>query len=159
MTLQVVAGIGSEDRGDDGVGIEVARRVAGAATDLGPLGEPLELLGRWDRADLAVVVDATRSKGRRPGTVSSHVLLEPGTPPRDPGAGDPVTAAEPLSTHGFDLLGVLRLAVALGTAPSRVVLVAVEGARFDPGRGLSPAVLQAVPGAAREVLGLLAERP
>lgn len=67
----VVAGIGSEYRRDDGAGPAVAAQVAdlvGGVTDLGTIADPLDLLGLWDGADLAVVVDAVRS-GAKPGTV------------------------------------------------------------------------------------------
>jgi len=145
----VVAGLGHEYRRDDGVGPLVAARAAGlteAAHDVGPLADPLDLLGRWDGASLAIVVDAVRS-GAPPGTIRL-VELEPGA--TAVGGNSPTT-----STHGIGLAGVFRLARAVGQAPARVVVVGIEGEDFGRGPGLSPAVEAAVPGAVRRVADLI----
>lgn len=163
----VVAGIGSPYRHDDGVGAVVCERAArlGGARDAGPVGDPLELLGRWDDAALAVVVDAVHSGGR-PGAIQVVDLTggpDGGTEqiaapfqqappaPRSPGRGHPT------SSHGVDLLGVLRLARAVGTAPAQVVLVGIEGEDFSPGMGFSPQVAAALPEAIAEVVRLVQE--
>lgn len=140
----LVAGVGSEYRGDDGVGPAVARRVQRLnpqLADVGPVTEPLDLVDRWDGADLVVLVDAVRS-GAAPGTISVVELT-------DAKAHRP---AEPTSTHGIGLVRVLRLAQALDRAPRRVLLVGVEGGDFGPGTRLSPAVAAAVPEAAALVI-------
>jgi len=145
----VVAGMGSAYRRDDGAGPavadEVARLVSGV-THLGPLADPLDLLGLWDGAELAVVVDAVRS-GAEPGTVRVIDLDRAGA-----GAG---AGPGPTSTHGISVAGALRLARAVGNAPRRVVVVGVEGDDFSQGLGLTPAVGRAVPGAARAVAELI----
>lgn len=144
----VVAGMGSEYRRDDGAGPAVAEEVTRlviGVTNLGPLADPLDLLGLWDGAALAVVVDAVRS-GDEPGTVRLIDLDE--TPADGAGAG-------PTSTHGISLAGTLRLARAVGNPPRRVVVVGVEGEDFSQGLGLSPAVERAVPAAARAVAELI----
>ncbi len=149
----VVAGLGSEYRCDDAAGPLVAARAAqaaGLAEAVGPLGDPLDLLGTWDGADLAIVVDAVRS-GRPPGTLrvleltgapSGHVTEEAGTA---------------TSTHGIGLASVLRLARAIGSAPARVVVVGIEGEAFGLGTTLSPAVAAAVGPAVRRVVELIDE--
>ncbi|MGP8060437.1 MAG: hydrogenase maturation protease [Acidimicrobiales bacterium] len=144
----VVAGMGSEYRRDDGAGPAVAEEVTRlviGVTNLGPLADPLDLLGLWDGAALAVVVDAVRS-GAEPGTVRLIDL--------DDAPGD-AAGAGPTSTHGISLAGTLRLARAVGNPPRRVVVVGVEGEDFSQGLGLSPAVERAVPGAARTVAELI----
>lgn len=151
----VVAGIGSEYRRDDGVGIAVARLVAGdspGVVDVGPLGEPLDLLGRWDGVELAVVVDALRSE-EPPGTVRVLELDAPGL--AGPGARTRGADAR-ASTHGLGVADVLRLSHAVGCAPRRVVVVGVVGERFDEGIGLSRAVGAALDGAVAAVRELLA---
>ncbi len=149
----VVAGLGSEYRRDDGAGPLVAARAvgeAGGACDIGPLADPLDLLGVWDDADLAVVVDAMRS-GAAPGAL--RVLdLAGGS-----GADVPDHRASTTSTHGIGLTGVLRLSRAVGHAPRRVVVVGIEGEDFGRGQGLSPAVEAAVPGAVHRVVALIME--
>jgi hydrogenase maturation protease len=143
----VVAGVGSEYRRDDGAGPVVAARSAGeapAAHDIGPIVDPLDLLGRWDSADLAIVIDAVRS-GAMAGTV--RVVDLAGT---DSGPG--VT-----STHGIGLSGVWRLARAVDQAPARVIVVGIEGEDFGRGAGFSPAVDAAIPVAVRKVVELIRE--
>lgn len=150
----VLAGVGSPYRRDDAVGQLVVERVASldiGVADIGPISEPLDLLGLWDGADLAVIVDAVRS-GRPPGTVAD-LELELAHPLATPGkAAEERVAA---STHGIGLAGVLRLAQAVGNAPRRVVLVGIEGEDFGQGIGLSPAVAKALPEAVSKVLHLL----
>lgn len=143
----VVVGLGNEYRRDDGAGPAVAaltvERVP-ATDDIGPLVEPLDLLGRWDRADLAIVIDAIRS-GRPPGTVQVVDLAM--------GCSGPAVT----STHGIGVSDVLRLAQAIDQAPSRVIVVGIEGADFGRGLGLSPAVGAAIPEAVRRVIDLIKE--
>ena len=145
----VVAGVGSEYRRDDGAGPAVAARAveqSPATHDIGPLVDPLDLLGRWDRADLAIVIDAVRS-GAAPGTV--RVLELTGTTvSSSPGV---------TSTHGISLSGVLRLAQAIDQAPGRVIVVGIEGDDFGRGLGLSPAVDAAIPVAVQRVVDLIKE--
>jgi len=141
----VVAGLGSEHRHDDAVGLVVAAFLSACfpdARDVGPIASPLDLLGLWDGARVAVVVDAVRS-GAQAGTV--HVVELSGL------EGD----GEVTSTHGIGVSGALRIAEAIGRAPCRVVLIGIEGARFDTGVGLSPAVASAVPGAVEMAAELL----
>jgi hydrogenase maturation protease len=162
----VIAGLGSEHRHDDGVGpivSEQAARVSGARC-VGPVVDPLDLLGRWDDADLAVVVDAIHS-GSEPGTIRVMPLVPPdgraGARPaasrrHDPSA-QPTGRERATSSHGVDVVGVHRLATAVGRAPARVVVVGIEGEDFSPGIGLSPRVEAAVPRAVHEVVTLVGE--
>jgi len=170
----VVAGFGSEYRHDDGVGIVVAERLAalvGDAFDVGPVVDPLDLLGRWDDADLAIVVDAVHS-GASPGTLRLVELTAP--PPAgaregpedrarsdDAGAGPAVSREQRgpgvTSSHGIGLAGVVRLARAVGHAPQRVVVVGIEGDNFAQGTGLSPSVARAVPEAVDKVVRMIEE--
>jgi len=155
----IIAGMGSEHRRDDGAGPEVAGRVAalaGSVCDVGPVVDPLDLLGWWDDAELVIVVDAVRS-GARPGTVSVIDVSPEEIPPKED-AGFPRTPTSAgASTHGIGLSGALRLARAIGSAPRRVVVVGIEGVDFERGTGLSPTVEQAVPQAVERVLALIGE--
>jgi hydrogenase maturation protease len=141
--------MGSEYRRDDGAGPVVAARIVEEAPtthDVGPVVDPLDLLGRWDHADLAIVIDAMCS-GAPPGTVRVLELT-----------GTTVTASPGVtSTHGISLLGALRLAQAVDQAPGRVVAVGIEGDDFGKGLGLSPAVDAAIPVAVRKVVDLIKE--
>jgi hydrogenase maturation protease len=149
----VVAGFGSEFRHDDGVGPLVAEQAVAQASlthNVGPLSDPLDLLGVWNNADLVVVVDAV-SSGAPTGTVQTLELNVDHVSQFDSDA-QPVA-----STHGIGLAGVLRLARALGQAPQRLVVVGIEGERFDIGQGLSERVQAAVPEAVQRVVDLIEE--
>ncbi len=152
----VLAGFGSEYRLDDGVGPLVAARAEreSEARDVGPLSDPLDLLGHWNGAELVIVIDAVRS-GVAPGTVRV-VEIDVDADSRVTG-GDQSAAPGTTSTHGIGLEGVLRLARAIGQAPKRLVVVGIEGERFGVGEGLSPAVEAAVSDAVRAVVGLVRE--
>lgn len=166
----VVVGLGAGGRHDDGVGPVVCARAAGLsrARDVGPAIDPLDLLGRWDGASLAVVIDAIRS-GASPGTIrvveldASPTAAAPqgstaGMPtPGDPGATHEGRESKPTSSHGIGLVETLRLARAVGQAPARVVVVGIEGQDFSQGIGLSPPVRAAVPAAVREVVRVVEE--
>ncbi len=145
----LVAGLGNEYRSDDGAGPAVAAYVSERMSKVVSkvISEPLDLIGAWDDADLAVVVDATRS-GSPPGTVQ---LVDLGT------GEDAGSSAGPVSSHGMDLPRVLRLARTMGHPPRRVVVVGIEGENFADGLGLSPAVEFAVTEAGDLVLQVIDE--
>jgi hydrogenase maturation protease len=148
----VIVGLGNEYRSDDAVGVVVARRVVATSpstADLGPIGEPLELLNRWDGATIAVVIDATRS-GSPPGTLSVLDLDEHDT------ATSIGTSGGWASTHGLNVVEVYHLAQVLGSAPAHLVVVGIEGERFEDGVGLSPPVERVVGPAAEIVLKIVA---
>lgn len=150
----VVAGLGSEYRRDDAAGPAAVSKVeqqCPGVTVVGPLDDPLDLLGLWDGAVLAVVVDAV-SSGSPPGTVQV-VELDPAgpRPARERGA------SRANSTHGIGLAGVYRLARAIERAPSRVVVVGIEGSDFGQGVGLSEGVEEGVEHAARHVVEMIRE--
>jgi hydrogenase maturation protease len=141
----LVVGLGQCDRGDDAVGVVVARAVdalALAGVDVLVHEDPTALIESWSGRRLAVVVDAVRS-GSPAGTLR---VLETGA------------AAAPLpesawagtgrgGTHAFGLAAAVELARALGRLPQRLVVVGVEAVAFDYGAPLSPGVAAAVPAA------------
>jgi hydrogenase maturation protease len=121
-----VIGLGNEWRGDDGVGLEVARRLGGR--ELG--GEPIELAEALFGGAEVVVVDAV-SSGAPPGTVHTFDASTEPLPARLFGAS---------STHTLGLAEALELARSLGRLPHRVTVYGIEGSRFGFGKGLSPEV-------------------
>lgn len=115
----LVAGIGNVFLGDDGFGVEVAKRLAGRelpegveVADFGIRGMDL-VYALHDDYELVVFVDAT-PRGGEPGTV---YLLEP----KIEEDGE-VT----LDTHGMDPVKVIKLARALGAPPTRTLVVGCE---------------------------------
>jgi hydrogenase maturation protease len=132
MTL--IIGCGNTDRGDDGAGILVARRLRELGVDaVEHSGDGLALLDLWNSGDEVILVDATVS-GAAPGTVSNW---------------DPIT--HPLcaenyrcSTHAFGPWEAIELARALGRLPLRMEIYGIEAANFEPGSAPSREVLAAV---------------
>ncbi|MFE1341136.1 hydrogenase maturation protease [Streptomyces sp. NPDC058733] len=138
----VVIGVGNDFRRDDGVGWAVVRRLreraAGKALPPGIElatcdGDPGRLIGLWEGAALAVVVDAAHAHPGTPGRVHRLAL-----------DGDSLARTSATSSHGLGLGEAVRLAAALGMLPGRLVVHAVEGAETCFGPGLSPAVAAVV---------------
>ena len=146
----LVIGLGNPDRGDDAVGLHVARRVA----TLGlpdvvvedARGDTLALLDRWAGVGRVVLVDAA-APSALPGRIHR---LDPlaGPLPRDLALG---------STHAFGLAEAVELARTLGLLPQWMTIYAIEAACFHPGAALSPAVAAAVVPAAARIAAELAE--
>lgn len=103
-------------------------------------GEPTRLIDRWEGAGVLVLVDAARGGGT-PGTVHRIDVAREQLP----------HGLFRGSTHHFSLADTIELARALGRLPERTFVVAVEGARFETGEGLSPEVEAAVDAAVEEV--------
>lgn len=142
MTALVI-GVGQPDRGDDAAGSAVVAAVRRLAPDVATteVTSPVRLVDAWDGYDDVVVVDAVMS-GRAPGEVT---VLEAGAGPLParPGAG---------GSHGFGVAEAVELARALDRLPRRLLVVGLEAATFEHGRGLSPAVAAGVDAAVRSVL-------
>ena len=143
----VLVGIGNELRGDDGVGLELARRVARRADPRvlavrEHAGETLGLIEELAPFGAAVLIDALRSGGV-PGS-SQRLDLSRDAVPRE--------LRRSTSTHAIGVGEAVELARALELLPARVVLYAVEGERFDAGSPLSDAVHAALPGLTEALL-------
>jgi hydrogenase maturation protease len=146
----LVAGVGNASAGDDGFGVEVARRLASERLDAGvrvmdagtqSLRLAYELLeGAYN---FLIFVDAM-SRGGAPGTlyvVQPEAALEP-------------RAASPNghSARPEEVLGLLR---SMGGSAGAVLVVGCEPAKLDREPGLSAPVSAAVPRAAALVRRLL----
>jgi hydrogenase maturation protease len=134
--LRVVC-VGNRWRCDDGVGLDVAGRLAGTLPEdvllLEREGEPTALLAAWEGAEAVWLVDAV-SSGAEPGTV--HRL----------DASDRELPREVFrrSTHHVGLAEAVELARALGRLPARTVVYGIEGESFEIGDVLSSAVASVV---------------
>jgi hydrogenase maturation protease len=149
----LVIGVGNAFRGDDAVGLEVARRLAGLdlprAVELRTHeGDGVGLLDLWDGADAVALVDCVHS-GSPPGTL--HRIDASAAPVPLPLGG--------ASTHALGVADAIELARAMGTLPAAVIVYGVEGGAYTTGSPLSEPVASAVEPAAgavrRGVLELL----
>jgi hydrogenase maturation protease len=156
MTRVLVAGVGNVFLGDDGFGVEVARRLSTMdlpawvrVADYGIRGMHLayDLAGAGH--DLTIMVDAT-ARGDVPGTVYVIELDVPD--PADTGGPAPL-----LDAHGMQPDVVMGLIAVLGDTPGRVLLVGCEPAVFDHRMNLSEPVARAVDTAVAAVLDLIAQ--
>ncbi len=131
-----VIGIGNPDRGDDAVGLAIARRIKDATnpaevTVRELAGDQLALIDEWAGATEVYLVDAVCSGGT-PGTVYKFDACD-GLSERFRHRG----------THTFSLADVIELARALGRLPRQVAGFGIEGADFTIGAGLSAEVAAA----------------
>lgn len=141
----LVAGIGNPDRGDDAIGLLVAERLAHRLPPGVPLltrsGDLLGLIDDWADYKALVCIDAAAPMGA-PGRI--HRI--------DAAAGELPTGLSPASSHAFGLAEAIALARALGAMPGQAVVYAIEGARFDAGAPMTPAVAEAAAEAAERIV-------
>jgi hydrogenase maturation protease len=133
-----VIGVGNALRGDDAVGLMVARYVRQEPMPhvavLEARGDGTSLLQDWQGADMVIIIDAVHADAV-PGTV---YRLEP--------------LRQPLpqkffscSTHAFGVAEAIALARALRQLPAHLIVYGITGKTFGVGDGLSAEVAQAVP--------------
>jgi hydrogenase maturation protease len=134
---RLVIGVGNPDRGDDGAGRAVARRLMGrndcAIEVCEGTGEATWLMSAWTGFDDVILVDACRGAGP-PGSV--HRI--------GPGEVDRVARLQHASTHSLGVATAIGLARVLGTLPTRLVIYAIEAGHSREGGGLSSEVDHAV---------------
>jgi hydrogenase maturation protease len=146
----LLVGVGSTERSDDRVGLEVARALRDRpelAVDIVEApGDLTALLDLWTGRVRVILVDAIRT-GAPAGTIH-----------RWEGASlDRVPAEATVSSHGLSLLALLHLARALGRRPPDVTVWGIEIADTGPGERLSEAVARAVPEACRRIVADLVD--
>ncbi|MGH2706869.1 MAG: hydrogenase maturation protease [Actinomycetota bacterium] len=159
----LVAGVGNIFFGDDGFGVEVARRLASrdlpegvAVTDFGIRGVHLayELL---DGYDTFILVDLS-PRGDPPGTI---YVIEPelDDPECDAAFQEAVREGESalIDAHGMQPAALFAMVKALGGTLERVLIVGCEPADLGEGMDLSEPVEAAVDEAVRVVLSLIEE--
>jgi hydrogenase maturation protease len=146
----LIAGIGNMFLGDDGFGVEVARRMLSRplraevrVVDFGIRGLDLAY-ALQDNYETTILVDAY-PHGQKPGTLS---IVEPDLHDLSTSAGDCV------QPHAMHPMNVLRMASAMNGSLRRVLLVGCEPEDLggDEGRmGLSPVVEAALDRAVAEI--------
>ncbi len=163
MTSRVlVAGVGNIFLGDDGFGVEVARRLAFTewpdgvrVADYGTSGMHLA----YDMADgyeTTILIDAA-PRGGPPGTLTVLEVEPEHRPGLAAGARGPLQGSQLFDAHGMQpevVFGVLDM---LGAQAGRILVVGCEPASLEHGIGLSEPVAAAVDAAIRMVTTLVAE--
>jgi hydrogenase maturation protease len=134
-TVRVI-GLGNAYRGDDAIGLEVAREVGRRMPEIDTVAGVADgtmLLDLWTEADLCIIVDCAVS-GQAAGTIHRFDGLQQRIP-----AG----LFSSFSTHAYSIPGAIELGKALGRLPRRLVVYAIEGATFGCGARIATAVLEA----------------
>lgn len=146
----MVIGIGSDLRGDDGVGLAVARRLQNQIPPgvrvIEHHGDGLSLLSEWQGVDRVILVDAV-SSGAEPGTI---VRFKP------PFAPLPALISAS-STHAFGLEEAIELAGKLDQLPKSLTVFGIEGKSFSFGAELSMEVDLAVELVVEQILQEISE--
>jgi hydrogenase maturation protease len=154
----LIAGVGNIFLGDDGFGVEVARRLTAAGLpggvqvgDYGTSGMHLAYDLADHGYDTTILVDAA-PRGEVPGTLT---VLE--VRPEDRAELAAAGGPQLFNGHGMQpevVLGVLDM---LGAEAGRILVVGCEPARLDQGIGLSAPVAAAVDEAVALVIRLAGE--
>jgi hydrogenase maturation protease len=141
--------LGNEDRGDDGFGPCVARRLgatpAPGARVIEHNGDALAMIDLWNGCERVIVVDAIAADCE-PGTVLRFDLSRERSP----------FELEGTSTHALGAGGAVELARALGMLPRRVDVVAVAAGNFALGTQPAEEVAAQVDEVARTVRAMIA---
>jgi hydrogenase maturation protease len=151
VKVRVIA-LGSPHGGDDELALRLAEQLRGDDIEVIAAGRPGPgLVDLLDTRRPILLLDVVRSAAA-PGTI---YRVELGRLP------EAAAAREPLSSHGFGPAEALKLARALGRALPPGEFVGIEGASFEVGAPVSPALREAFgafAAAAREALARLCSR-
>lgn len=153
----LVVGLGNDDRGDDAVGLKVARRIRdadleGAHPRVRRTSAVMEirddmtvLIDLWTRFHSTVLVDAVSSDSR-PGTIFRFDALA---------APLPNIFVGHRTTHNVGVAECIELAQVLGQAPRMVTVYGIEGRTFSLGAPLSQEVESAIEETAKRIMAEL----
>jgi hydrogenase maturation protease len=144
----LVIGCGNWLAGDDAAGLELARRLRQSgleecgARDLPRLS--LEVLDLFEKSERVLFLDAVMA-GAPVGTLHLVPLPWPGMEPRSLGS---------VTTHGWGIAEIVRLAKSLHRRLPKLYLLGIEIESIAPGTPLSPAVRGSLERAAEGFAGL-----
>lgn len=131
-TIRII-GLGNGLRGDDAVGLLVARclrqKVGEYAEVIQAEMVGVDLINLMEGVRVAILIDAARS-GQSPGTI--HRL--------DVSAGPIAPLMFPHSSHALGISEALELARAIGVLPPRVIVYGIEAGNTEAGQALSSPV-------------------
>ncbi len=131
----LLIGVGNRDRGDDAVGPVVCDLVREARLPGIELvvfeGAMVDLALHWEPSDHVWIVDAAAPAGH------------PGRTNRIDALASTFDMPGAVSTHSIDVSAAVELARVLERMPASLTLVGIEGASFEHGAPLTPAVTHA----------------
>lgn len=151
MPVIRVIGLGNEFRGDDAVGLLLARRLREHLPETIEVmehdGDGAALMDAWDGADRVYLIDAVKS-GAPVGTIHRLDAIDQQVP----------TSFFHYSTHAFSLAEAVEVARKLDRLPPFLFIYGIEGGTFDHGAPMGPAVEAATDLVFRELIDILQSR-
>lgn len=140
----LVIGVGNADRGDDAVGLLVARKVAewglAGVEIVESEGDVSQILDLFERHATVLVIDAIKSANSA-GTIICFEVNEAPLPQKFSSG----------STHALGLAVAIDLAQTLNQLPPRLTVFGIVGENFAIGSKVSAAVDRAIPEVANRI--------
>jgi hydrogenase maturation protease len=141
----LIIGIGNEYRGDDAIGLLIARKLGDLhlknVSIIEQSGEGMALMEALGSADTVIIIDAS-SSGAEMGTIF-HINA----------------TVKPIqskffhySSHAFGVAEAIELARSLNQLPKRLIIFAIEGKDFEIGGKMSIAVSNAIDETVKAIL-------
>lgn len=147
----IIIGVGNRFRGDDGVGLFVAERLASRHLSETEVvqhsGEGTGLMELWEKEESVILVDAVHS-GRPAGTIQRFDLAKVALPA-------PVLRD---STHSFGVVEAIELSRVLQQLPPNFTIYGIEGKSYDSNAELSPEALEAAETVEKAILDRLSDK-
>ncbi|MHB9014028.1 MAG: hydrogenase maturation protease [Ignavibacteriaceae bacterium] len=132
----IVFGVGNFYRSDDAVGLIVLEKLRSqnlrGVLLIEIVGDGLSLIQEWTERDKVIIIDAV-SSGSSPGTIFRFDLLKQQIPNKK----------FHFSSHTFNIISAIELAVQLKKLPAELTLFAIEGKSFGFGSRVSHEVFEA----------------
>ena len=136
--MTVVIGIGNDFGSDDAAGLVAVQRLRGVVGNhiriLEQSGDGTLLIESWKDREKVVLIDAALSD-KTPGAIHRFEV------DTFPLPGKFLCC----STHQLGVNEAIELARVLKQLPRNLIVFAIEGKYFGPGKGLSPEVAQSIP--------------
>ncbi len=145
-TKIIVIGIGNEFRGDDGIGLAIARKLRDHQLKnviiMESNGDGLALMNSWMPEDKVVLIDAAYCDSQ-PGAIHRYDAIEESLP---------ISIFGQLSTHSFGIIEAIEMAWTLQKLPLKLIVYGIEGKAFDEGVGLTPEIEAVMPKILNEII-------
>jgi hydrogenase maturation protease len=141
----LIIGVGNLYRGDDAVGILIARKLKKlnlnnvCVKELS--GEGTSLMEAWKGFDRVIIADAV-SSGASPGSMRRLDVLKESIPAN----------YFSCSSHNFGVAEGIEMARTLDQLPKSIELFGIEGKNFQPGECISPEMDKAIESAVQEII-------
>ena len=144
-SLILIIGVGNLYRGDDAVGILIARQLEKMKLDRVCVqelsGEGTSIMEAWKGYDRVIIADAV-SSGASPGDIQRLDVSNESIPAN----------YFSCSSHNFGVAEGIEMARTLDQLPKSIELFGIEGKNFQPGEVMSPEMENAIESVVHEIM-------